>query len=678
MKRGVTFFGILLILLSLLSFSVLADGHDTTEVGDLELGDDATEDLWDDIDDAELQHDAGLTPDSPFYFLDELFENVGDNPAKALAAKEEKIQEALAMLEKGDVDAAEELLEKAASYSEVLEKEVSPDLDRDARVSSKAVTELLAALSEELSDEEREALGSLIDEHLAQEEEIAVAAKISSQIEELCTALAELDPHEYAKVCKTDADAPEWLQELDAELTAEQQEEAEDFFIIMSECFRDPANCRCNDVSVASFAEMCSDIAPLAAACEEGDESACDEMDEVDMEELLSVLPEHLQMVFLELEDRNEYDRLDPECTAAGLETWEECDIYRFENDAPSECVEAYESGEIIYDDKPNRELWEQCDEIMFTLHAPEVCVEAGVTDHEECGRLDFEANAPQECLDAGIDGGNHYAWEDCEQIMQSVSHGDGFIMDCGSIEDPTERLACYDGALGYVDDVLRDEYGNSIGVPGACEDAGISDHEECDEYMKENGYYDEPHYDEYEVSEGVPGVCEDAGISDHGECDEYMKEEGYYYEPDHSEDVYPEGYDGGEDNYHPDEDYPDYHDDFEDDSFDYDGEYDHGSEVDQDYYHEEQDDYYDDYDDRDYDSGVEEHDDFEEEKDEPEVEEREEQRDEEPEQEESHDDSGDDDSGGDDEGASESDLSGNFLTGGISGSDAFFGYYYR
>ncbi|HLC71025.1 MAG TPA: hypothetical protein VJI32_03405 [Candidatus Nanoarchaeia archaeon] len=31
--------------------------------------------------------DAGMTPDSPFYFLDELFEQAGNDPEKALKYK---------------------------------------------------------------------------------------------------------------------------------------------------------------------------------------------------------------------------------------------------------------------------------------------------------------------------------------------------------------------------------------------------------------------------------------------------------------------------------------------------------------------------------------------------------------------------------------------------------------
>ena len=85
MKRVFVLMGILCLLLS--SFA-LAD--DTTTV--TEEVDDASSDLYADLGDVTLTQDAGLTPDSPFYFLDEFVERslIGNDPQRALQYKEEK------------------------------------------------------------------------------------------------------------------------------------------------------------------------------------------------------------------------------------------------------------------------------------------------------------------------------------------------------------------------------------------------------------------------------------------------------------------------------------------------------------------------------------------------------------------------------------------------------------
>ena len=52
----------------------------------------AQEDIYSDIGDVTLEESAGLTPDSPFYFLDSLVEDilVGDDPEKALRYKKKR------------------------------------------------------------------------------------------------------------------------------------------------------------------------------------------------------------------------------------------------------------------------------------------------------------------------------------------------------------------------------------------------------------------------------------------------------------------------------------------------------------------------------------------------------------------------------------------------------------
>ena len=384
----------------LFSFSVLAENHN--------------DDVYGDIGDVTLTEDAGLTPSSTFYFMETLLEDVftGNDPEKALAVREEKIAEMKEMLADGKNEEAREALLRARKFSTIVESEVSPDIERRARESSKAVKEALEKV--QVDDP---ILRDLVEDQLESEERVALAAKLSSEIKDLCERLSRLDYNEYGRVCKTDEDAPEWQRELDEKLTEEQREEAEKFFETLSECFEDPAECQCQEISVPAFAAKCEVIAPLAAKCEEGDEDACEEMDNVG--DPVDLLPPHLQRAMRAVEDRfrdAEYDHHMPvECVREGATTKEACMRVMFKIHAPPECLEALDRGEI--DPQNEREAREQCEKIMFNHDAPQECIDAGLTDRRECEKLMFSLDAPEECLDAGITGENRNDWKKCEVI---------------------------------------------------------------------------------------------------------------------------------------------------------------------------------------------------------------------------------------------------------------------
>jgi hemerythrin-like domain-containing protein len=75
---------------------------------------------------------------------------IGDDPEKALNFKEEKIIEALQMIREGNVDAAKKAFEQAKKYGEVLQREVSPDIEKRARESSKAVKEVFDEIEDDI------------------------------------------------------------------------------------------------------------------------------------------------------------------------------------------------------------------------------------------------------------------------------------------------------------------------------------------------------------------------------------------------------------------------------------------------------------------------------------------------------------------------------------------------
>ena len=432
MKRIFLLFIVLMI--TLLASFALADNHidDNPSKDDLleDDGDDndhslydeefeklTGEDIYDDIGDVELKGDAGLSPDSAFYFLDTLVENVlvGDNPETALKYKEEKVLELELMVKEGNNKGAEKALKRLEKYNTILKKEVSPELDLEVRRTSKATKSILKNL--DLEGEEWEDVKEGIDENLKVEDRIALAAKVSGKIKGLCQALSKLDPLEYSKVCKTDDDAPKWKRDLDRELTEEQAEEAREFFGIMSECFQNPAECRCDDISIKPFAEQCKVIAPLAAACESGDDAACEKMEEVG--DPISLLPDYLQDVLDDIEDEygdSKHDLHTPsECEEAGATSREACMKIMFKIHAPPECQEALESGKI--DPSNEREAREQCDAIMWDLEAPQECKEAGLNDHRECQQMMFRLDAPEECIESGLTGTGRDDWRKCDQI---------------------------------------------------------------------------------------------------------------------------------------------------------------------------------------------------------------------------------------------------------------------
>jgi hypothetical protein len=414
MKHLISVLLVLLLLVSVVSAKEIVEEQ---TLYDDEFDKIAQEGIYDDIGDVELEGSAGMTPDSAFYFLEDLLESmlVGDNPETALQYKEEKILELKEMVESGNKEAVEKALERVEKYNDILQREVSPELDKRVRESSKATKEVLNSF--DLEKEGWDDIKDTVNANLKQEDKIALAAKISNKISELCRALSGLDPLEYSKVCKTNDDAPEWKKNLDRELTEEQEKEAKEFFAIMSECFKNPEICRCEEISIKPFADKCGEIAPLASKCEAGSEDACRMMEEI--EDPIDLLPDYLRDVMEDIENQygeSKHDLHVPsECVEAGALSREACMKVMFKTNAPPECQDALESGKI--DPQNENEARKACDSIMFNLEAPEECKEAGLKDFRECETYMFKLDAPQECLDAGLSGSGRDDWKKCELI---------------------------------------------------------------------------------------------------------------------------------------------------------------------------------------------------------------------------------------------------------------------
>ncbi len=394
-----------------------------------------------------LEASAGTTPESALYFLDKFFDRFGDD----LKVKEERIAEIREMILSGNFEAARIALEGYKEQAEKLEKEISPEMSEEAKRSAAAIKSTLEELEAELSEEERAEFVDFVNE---KEDTILTSVEIAAKIKELCESLSRIDPLEYSRVCKTQDDAPEWQKNLDKDLTSEQRAEAEKFGEIMSECFRTSGQqCRCSEIPFTEFANTCSIAAPLAVACDiDGNEAACEKLDNLEMPEL----PEHLQSVF----DRMERDisgaqfelHMPKECREAGVTNPRDCSRIMIQTHAPEECRQELLDANV----QNEREAREICEKIMFEQNAPQECIDQGIRDHKECGKLMFKINAPQECIDAGLTGENRNDPRKCEEIMRGLDrsgpnrgHEGGFGVNCRAIQNPEERLKCYDGAIG-------------------------------------------------------------------------------------------------------------------------------------------------------------------------------------------------------------------------------------
>jgi len=294
----------------------------------------------------------------------------------------------------------------------------------------------------------------------------------------------------------------------------------------MSQCIETSGReCRCNDIGIPAFAEVCSIIAPLEAICddetipEEEAEAACDEVDEL-TEDIDDLLPDYLADVLDEIIEGFEdeyYDDHGPprECREAGATDRQSCmRVMILESDEiPRECrsalAEALDKGVTS-----EREFDRICSTIMFEKHAPPECIERGITDPRECGRLfegEFDRSGP--------------------------NRGHDFGGSCRDLEDSGARLACYDRASsGGFDDgrSFEDRFRETKELERQCA-------QECASQGKA-----------WDFSNGCS--CHGGGYE--SDYEEYYYEGGGYSPPE--EEYYP-GDDYYPEDYYPEGDFPDY-----------------------------------------------------------------------------------------------------------------------
>ncbi len=427
--------------------------------------------------------DPGITPDSPFYFLDEFFEQVGNDPEKALKYKEEKLAELEAMAKKNDAEAAEKALEKAKEYSKVLEKEVTPQMEEEVKKSTETAEEVLEEAREELPQ-----LAEKVAEQLAQEERIALAAEVSTQIKKLCETLAKLDPKQYAETCKIDGDSPQWLQKYDKELTEEQKKHAKLFAEKLTECAESQGvKCDCEGMGVKKFEELCATQRDLKRGCDSGDEDACKAMMEQGPIDMFEYLPDYLHPVVASL--MKKYDKASEQrygeiqvppstfpapCQEAGVTSPLECAKYMKEKYKEFSSSEGFEfKEEEFMQECIKRESEEFCKEKAEMMRrgrytpeqvefGPGPCKDKGLTTVEECRRY-MDENFQRTAEGAYIVPAGPPA-----RITE-------FGRDCHAIPELAEKVRCfeefYNQAQGRVTQPLPPTSASTSALPAGMED---------------------------------------------------------------------------------------------------------------------------------------------------------------------------------------------------------------
>ncbi|PIY97271.1 MAG: hypothetical protein COY66_00030 [Candidatus Kerfeldbacteria bacterium CG_4_10_14_0_8_um_filter_42_10] len=417
----------------------------------------------------EFNADPGITPDSPLYFIDDLAErvSVGNNPEKALQYKEEKIAEAQVMVDKEMPEEAQKVLDKALEYNDIVEIEVSPDIQGKVKESGERVQSAINNMKEKTEGEQWKEVNEGFDENIEKEKRVGTAAELSSKIKELCETLAKLDPLQYADSCKSKDNSPKWMKEQDKELTAEQEQQSRIFFDELSACFENPKQCDCKSMGVQKFEDFCVEQSALAVKCMDGDKTACENMNNGAPEDLL---PDYLIPVMKKVEAKYsnaQFDNFAPEeCVKANAKTPEECNRIMFKLNAPQECLDAKLTGE-------SREDEAKCRNIMFQENTPKECADAGITPQDKdgarkCTKIMFQSRAPQQCLDIGLTGESREDEKKCRELMQNQgedykqgtnTYAPQFNRDCNSIKDVNEKMKCFEEFYNNAQVQIKDDF---------------------------------------------------------------------------------------------------------------------------------------------------------------------------------------------------------------------------
>lgn len=348
--------------------------------------------------------DAGLTADSPLYFIDTVIDDVrlglSSEEKKSEVAAEiyaERAAEIGELAVGGDVDAIIETAAEAEEKIGVVQEEIAPETSKYVGNIARTSTGVLAEVKEKVPEEAKDAIENAINRQIVQSKKTEIVAEITTKIDELCTELIELigleATIEQEPRCDPDFEnSPRWLKRKATTDYKDFDDAAKEKFIDeMSICFNDPRACRCNEIPIKSFSNTCHQIIPSVIKCQfEQDVNACQRVEEIssNSEAMFEGLPDDVRV---ELEA-----------------FFREKESEAFEKNAPRECVSA------------GATTVKECEKIMFGKFAPKECVEAGATTRQECESIMTEkyggsfGGAPSEC----IRDGKFIGADECQGIM--------------------------------------------------------------------------------------------------------------------------------------------------------------------------------------------------------------------------------------------------------------------
>lgn len=434
-----------------------------------------------------IEDKAGTTPDSPFYFVDEVVEDINlairdgeDKADYALDLSEEKIAEAKLMADKNKSIETEEALIRANNISKIIEQEVSPDLENETNEKMEFVRNVLEDMEGQVP-KDWESIKDLIDRQKTQAEKNKIAANLAVKIGDLCGRLSLQDYSlmEAEPRCNPE-NAPDWLKDLIEDEIQKREEEALKMMQeILTSCVMDPRTCDCSKIPIKRHQLDCEKGTSLAIKCEfEEDFEACNELDAIGppkFENLPPFIRDALTTTFEELVEKKEKEMFDkfapPECNEAGAFDRESCEAVMEEKygPTPGECMK---NGRFI---GPR-----ECEELMMKKNPPpEECIEDGrFIGRDECEQMMMEKyNIPEECK--GEDG-HLLPEEECRAIMEEK----GLIG--GEGEAPPECVK--DGEFigrEECEAIMREKGTREGSMPSECE--GLT-REECEELIKERG----------------------------------------------------------------------------------------------------------------------------------------------------------------------------------------------
>lgn len=407
----------------------------------------------------------GLTPDSPFYFLDGFIDS-----------REEKVAEMRKTAERcgsGDESSCESLkiaFEKYKEYAKNVEKEVSPEEREIAKKTSRAIRGVL--VREIAKNAPPTFKDDLIREVVNDEKDISISADVASKVSDLCLQLHDLGEWEkFDKACRTDNNSPRWQRALFQDLSNKQKVEIGEFGKVMSSCFENSdSNCDCSSISHEGLASICIVSKPLAMECESGDIGSCEKLDSL---ELPTDLPDYLNEVLnhaeINVNEANYQNHIPKVCLDAGIvgdsqEERDKCSVIRVLSNSPLECRDELSRREINSDVEARK----ICEEVLFKLHAPQECI-------------DREISNPDDCADLLKESFNS------EKEIQDDSVSSFRVSDCKVIENLQGKLECYEGVSAEFNSQFEGQTDESKKFPEPCRKAGALDQDSCGALIREH-----------------------------------------------------------------------------------------------------------------------------------------------------------------------------------------------